>query len=81
MINKIATILTLLLASAAPAYAAPQCDALRYCSGSESRMWESAYAAAFVLFTIQGYDDNAAAGLAEARADAAVRIYKQRHAK
>lgn len=75
---KILTLSLLLLAS--PAFAAPKCDALTYCVGSETRLWENTYSAAFVFFTEdKGYDDNTAAGLAEGVADRALKIYRARH--
>lgn len=80
--KTLAILAALALATPAIASAAPRCDALSYCSGSEARIWEQAYSAAFVLFSEQyGYGDNQAAGLAEGVADRALAIYKQRHGR
>jgi hypothetical protein len=71
---------TLLLVS--PALAAPKCDSYSYCVGSETRIWEETYTAAFVFFTeVRDYDDNTAAGLAEGVADRALKVYKTRHSR
>jgi hypothetical protein len=76
------TLVLALLLLASPALAAPKCDSLNYCYGSETRIWEETYTAAFVFFTeVRDYDDNTAAGLAEGVADRAVKIYKTRHSR
>jgi hypothetical protein len=78
--KTLAFVLTLALAT--PAFAAPRCDAYSYCAGSEARIWEQTYTAAFVFFSEdRGYDDNTAAGLAEGVADRALTIYRKRHSK
>jgi hypothetical protein len=83
---KLSLALVAALLFASPALASPVCQNVYQAATTTciqpatlTAIWNAAYASAFVYFTTLGYDDNTAAGLAEARADAAVKTYKARH--